>query len=182
MVSDIYTYGQWLQEYTHAQWSQWPDDLSLQNHLHAAYSDIYEKVEAVTDIDDFSSTIEYKLLGREFLQAVKRGNPATVAAYLDAGMSVNYQDPRTKQTALHVAAACRARAAIRVLVKHPDCNFIIRDRYGRLPSELAYEFGADPVLARYLTIKEFKQAKVEKKILKYRTTLSNITLSNIVRK
>ena len=172
MVSDIYAEGQWPQEYTHGKWSQWPDDLSLKDHLHAVYSDIYEKVKAVTSTDNFSSTIEYKLLGREFLQAVKRGTPATVAAYLDAGMPVNFQDPRTFQTALHVAAACRARAAIRVLVKHPDCNFIIRDRYGRLPSELAYEFGNDPALARYLTNKEFKYASAHRCALKYRETLS----------
>jgi hypothetical protein len=63
-----------------------------------------------------------------------------------------------------------------VLARQPDCNFILRDRHGRLPSELAYDFGNDPALSRYLTIKEFKQAKADNKILKYRKTLPALTV------
>jgi hypothetical protein len=148
-----------------------PEDIFLQKDFDIRYSDVFQKVAAVTRISGYKDTVEYRLLGRDFLQAVKRGNPETVLAYLKAGMPVNYQDPKTKQAALHVAAACKAREAIRALASRPDCNFILRDRHGRLPSELAYEFGVDPALARYLTIKEFKQAKAEGCTLKYRKTL-----------
>jgi hypothetical protein len=45
-----------------------------------------------------------------------------------------------------------------VLVQHwPD--FLIRDRRGRLASELAYLYGEDPAMAHLLGIKERKDAK-----------------------
>ncbi|MBS9405471.1 hypothetical protein KG088_17850 [Halomonas sp. TRM85114] len=135
------------------------------------YGDVRRNVSKVIRGRKKRDPIAYKMLGREFLQTVERGNPKTVDAYLEAGMPINYQDPVTKQSALHVAAAARAREAIRVLAKYPDCNYILRDRHGRLPSELAYVFGGDTALSRYLTIKEFKQAKSERCILKYRETL-----------
>ncbi|MBS9405470.1 ankyrin repeat domain-containing protein [Halomonas sp. TRM85114] len=119
---------------------------------------------------------EMKLLGRAFFQAVERGNPDTVASYLEEGMPVNYQDPDTKQAALHVAAACKAREAVRVLARQPDCNFILRDRRGRLPSEMAYAFGNDPALARYLGNKERTQAEAQGLKLTYRRTLPVLTV------
>ena len=64
---------------------------------------------------------------------------------------------RTGETALHAAAGSRARPAIRVLVQHwPD--FLIRDRQGRLASELAYLYGEDPAMAHLLGIRERKNA------------------------
>lgn len=143
----------------------------LEYYCDLEYGDIRTKIKKVIHDGERRHPLAYKMLGREFLQAVERGNPATVEAYLEAGMPVNYQDSGTDQSALHVAAAARARQAIRVLAKQPGCNFILRDRHGRLPSEMAYAFGNDPALARYLTIREFKQAKAEGCILKYRETV-----------
>ncbi|MGQ4878897.1 ankyrin repeat domain-containing protein [Billgrantia sp. LNSP4103-1] len=143
----------------------------LEYYCDLEYGDIRTKIKTVVHDKEGKHTLAYEMLGREFLQAVERGNPDTVEAYVEAGMPVNYQDVKTGQSALHIAAAARARQAVRVLARQPGCNFILRDRQGRLPSELAYAFGNDPALSRYLTIREFRQAKAENKILKYRKTL-----------
>ncbi|MEW8185651.1 MAG: ankyrin repeat domain-containing protein [Candidatus Thiodiazotropha endolucinida] len=98
-------------------------------------------------------------LSQQFLEAVERGNPETVKIFLDAGIDINYQHPRSGQTALHVAAAAQARQAVRVLLATGKCDFLIRDRLGRLASELAYTHGGDPAVARLLGNKERKQAE-----------------------
>jgi len=102
--------------------------------------------------------LERKLY-RDFLSAAERGNPQTLQIYLDTGIDVNFQDPKTGQTALHVSSASRAREAVRVLLASGKCDYLIRDRRGRLASELAYLYGEDPALARLLGNKERKQAE-----------------------
>jgi hypothetical protein len=98
-------------------------------------------------------------LGREFLKAAERGNASMVGGYIEEGFPPNYQDRLTLETALHVSAATRARKVLRVLVECGLCNFLLRDKGGRLASELAYLFGHDPAAARLLGIKERKQAE-----------------------
>ena len=96
-------------------------------------------------------------LGREYIEAARDGDGDLVRAFLEEGFPAAYFDERTRETALHAAAGSRARPAIRVLIQHwPD--FLIRDRNGRLASELAYLYGEDPVLAHLLGIKERKEA------------------------
>ena len=57
--------------------------------------------------------------------------------------------------------AAKARRVLRVLLDCGLCNFLLRDKGGRLASELAYLFGHDPAAARLLGIKESKQAEAE---------------------
>jgi ankyrin repeat protein len=98
-------------------------------------------------------------LGREFLNAAERGNAPVVGAYIEEGFPVNYQDRQTQETALHISAGTRARKVLRVLLDCGLCNFLLRDKGGRLASELAYLFGHDPAVARLLGTKERKQAE-----------------------
>ncbi|HYK79322.1 MAG TPA: ankyrin repeat domain-containing protein, partial [Micropepsaceae bacterium] len=100
-------------------------------------------------------------LGREFLKAAERGNAPVVGAYIEEGFPVNYQDRQTQETALHISAGTRARKVLRVLLDCGLCNFLLRDKGGRLASELAYLFGHDPAAARLLGIKEIKQAEMQ---------------------
>jgi len=100
-------------------------------------------------------------LGREFLKAVERGNAPVVGAYIEEGFPANYQDRRTQETALHISAAVKARKVLRVLLDCGLCNFLLRDKGGRLASELAYLFGQDPAAARLLATKERKQAEAQ---------------------
>jgi hypothetical protein len=100
-------------------------------------------------------------LGREFLKAAERGNGPVVGAYIEEGFPVNYQDRQTQETALHISAGTSARKVLRVLLDCGLCNFLLRDKGGRLASEVAYLFGHDPAAARLLGTKERKQAEAQ---------------------
>jgi hypothetical protein len=62
---------------------------------------------------------------------------------------------------VRVSAATRARKVLRVLLDCGLCNFLLRDKGGRLASELAYLFGQDPAAARLLGVKERRQAEAQ---------------------
>ena len=100
-------------------------------------------------------------LANRFLEAAAWGDEKIVQAYINLGFPVNYQDPRTGTTALHEAAGTQARDVVRFLIKLEECDFLIRDNKGRLPSEMAYLYGNDPALARLLGNKERKQAQAQ---------------------
>lgn len=100
-------------------------------------------------------------LGREFLHAAERGNAPMVGAYIEEGFPPNFQDRLTLETALHISAAARARWVLRVLLDCGLCNYLLRDKGGRLASELAYLFGQDPAVARLLGVKERKRAEAQ---------------------
>jgi ankyrin repeat protein len=103
----------------------------------------------------------YTDLGRQFVQAARECNARKLQLLLDQDAPVNYKDPSDKMTALHYIAAYRARPALRVLLKSGKCDFLIRDGQGRLPSQLAREFGRDDAMARLLLIKEIRQAQAQ---------------------
>jgi len=109
-------------------------------------------------------------LGREFLIAAEHGDAATIMSFLNAGFPANWQDPETGEAALHVAAACKARKVLRILLDTGFCDYLLRDAQGRLASELAYLFGEDPAAARLLGNKERKQAEAQGVALKRRGT------------
>lgn len=104
---------------------------------------------------------EVAALGQEFLKAAERGNAALVAAFLQEGFPASYQDPQTGESALHIAAAGQGRKVLRVLLTVKALDYLLRDRQGRLASELAYTVGEDPAVARLLGIKERKQAEAD---------------------
>jgi ankyrin repeat protein len=100
-------------------------------------------------------------LGREFLKAAKRGDARKIAQLLEQDAPVNFVDSLDLATALHYIAAYRARPALRVLIKSDKLDFLVRDWEGRLPSEIAREYGHDDAMARLLAIKEMRQAQEE---------------------
>lgn len=140
----------------------------------AAPPDIAKVLSAIPTIDPKKDGVQ-KLFGNvperfvreltelrhDYYEAVARGNPHKLKQVLDKGFPINFQNPETDETALHSLAAGGARAAIRVLLAHADCDFLIRDKQGRLASELAYLYGRDPALARLLGNKERKQAQAQ---------------------
>lgn len=82
-------------------------------------------------------------------------------AFTLEGFGVNEQDKNTGETALHIAAACRAHKVLKVLLETEKCDFLLRDKKGRLASEMAYLHGNDPAVARLLGIKERKQGDAQ---------------------
>jgi len=105
--------------------------------------------------------VNYMELGLEFVEAARECNAAKLQRLLDRNAPVNYPDPWDQSTALHYIAAYRARPALRILLKSGKCDFLIRDGQGRLPSQLAREYGHDDAMARLLLIKEVQQAQAQ---------------------
>ena len=99
--------------------------------------------------------------GEEYLLAAERGDAHFFELYLSFGMPVNFQHPKTGETALHIAAARRARHIIRSALKTGQCDFLLRDKQGRLASELAHLFGRDPAITRLLGLKERAQGEAQ---------------------
>ena len=102
----------------------------------------------------FRSNVGYFLL-----QAAQRGNPEKLKIFVEEEYPLDYQDPLTGETVLHILAAGRARKALRAVLKSNKIDYLLRDSKGRLASEMAYIYGRDPVVARLLRIKERKQAE-----------------------
>lgn len=96
-----------------------------------------------------------------FLRAAEQGDTRRLDQLIAKGVPVNSRDRATGGTALHYAAAHGARGTLRVLVKSKQCDFLIRDKRGRLPSELAGVYGRDPAMARLLLKKEVQQARTQ---------------------
>ncbi len=99
--------------------------------------------------------------GEEYLLAARRGDAHFFELYLSFGMPVNYQHPKTGETALHIAASRRARHIIRAILKTGKCDFLVRDNQGRLASEMAHLYGRDPAVTRLLGLKERKQGEAQ---------------------
>ena len=97
-------------------------------------------------------------LGKDWLDAARCGDAAAVRAYIEEGFPIWYRDRRTGETALHAAAGSQARIILRALLPR-WVGFLVRDRQGRLASELAYLYGEDPAMARLLGSKERKEGE-----------------------
>ena len=95
-------------------------------------------------------------------RAAQQGDARRVEQLIAGGVPVNSRDRATGATALHYAAAGGSRGVLRTLIKSPECDFLVRDKKGRLPSELAGVYGRDPAMARLLLKKEVAQARTLK--------------------
>jgi ankyrin repeat protein len=100
-------------------------------------------------------------IGLQFLEAAKDGDAPELEQLLEEQAPVNFIDPVDHATALHYIAAYAARPALRVVLSSGKCDHLIRDAEGRLPSEIAREYGHDRAMARLLLIKEVRQARAQ---------------------
>lgn len=98
-----------------------------------------------------------KVYGEKLIGQVRKGNASAVLLLILNGADVNARDSEG-MTALHHAAAIRARACIRVLVGSDQCDYLIKDLKGRYASDLAGEWGNDYAVERLLENKQIKQA------------------------
>lgn len=122
-------------------------------------SRLFQELRAALDADEEEKDAKLAAMAASFLGAADSGNAARLEAYIGAGFPLDVTEPRSGQTALHMAASSSARACVRALIGSKNVNLLARDKKGRLPSEMAYMFGGDPALSRWLAIKEKKQAK-----------------------
>ena len=94
----------------------------------------------------------------EFLRAAEHGDDETITRLIAQDVPVNMKERLTGAAALHYIAAHDARPALRAIMKSDKLDYLIRDRQGRLPSELAFVDGDDPAMAKLLRMKEERQA------------------------
>jgi len=92
------------------------------------------------------------------MECAKAGQANGISIFLDRGYNANLQDAEGL-TALHHAAARGARACIRVLVASGKCDYLLKDKRGRFPSQLAIAYGRDVAIARLLAKHERQQAR-----------------------
>ena len=87
-----------------------------------------------------------------FLEAVEFGDTARVEKDIAEGViDINYTEPVTGLTALHIAAARNAVAVLRLLVKSGRCDYGIKDAQGRTAANVAVTVGRNPAVGRYLS-------------------------------
>lgn len=101
------------------------------------------------------------VLQNELIAAAEKCDSRRLEQLIRRGAPINYSDSTTGATALHYAAMYDARPAFRILLKTGKCDFLIRDKLGRLASELAGEYGHDPAMARLLLMLEVRQARAQ---------------------
>jgi hypothetical protein len=99
-------------------------------------------------------------LERELIEAVKTNSFQYTKAALKQGANPNFKDDEG-MTALHHAAAIGARTSLRMLVASGKCDYLIADKRGRFPSDLAIEWSRDFAVARLLTRKRLEQAHAQ---------------------
>ncbi len=86
-----------------------------------------------------------------FLEAVNIGDVDKVrAALADPAIDINYTEPGTGLTALHIAAGRNAVAVLRLLIGTGRCDPGIRDSQGRTAAAVAVTVGRNPAVGRYL--------------------------------
>ena len=86
-----------------------------------------------------------------FLEAVNFGDMDKVRRYLkDPAININYAEPGTGLTALHIAAGRNAGAVLRLLVSTRKCDYTLKDAEGRTAATIAVVVGRNPAAGRYL--------------------------------
>ncbi len=112
---------------------------------------------AIPELGDLSSE-DREAFGVHLIEAVKRGYLEPVQSLIAAGVNVNFRDRLMGATALHYAAAYRFHSALVSLIRSGRCDYLIRDKRGLYPSEVAYEIADDPRVGAILARKEARQA------------------------
>lgn len=94
---------------------------------------------------------ERRRLHAAFLEAVNIGDVDRVRQSLsNPGIDVNYAEPGTGLTALHIAAGRNAVAVLRLLVGTARCDLGAKDAQGRTAAKVAVTVGRNPAVGRYL--------------------------------
>jgi len=101
-------------------------------------------------------------LGIQLIEAAKEpfDDGQEVKRLLDLDAPVNYPERSTGATTLHIAAGYNDVATVKIVLDHPEVDCTIRDKQGRLASELAE--AVNPELAQLIIDKEAEQAAVKK--------------------
>lgn len=127
--------------------------------LSGSLKEVIESITIMTDLTDEEKQ-ERKLfeLGMDFLDSANHGAVSHGKEYIDAGLDVNFRDPVTLKTALHVAAHT-CTEFVRILVNTGECDYLAQTKEGEMPFERV-QFENRSVY-RLLFRKACQQAKAE---------------------
>ncbi len=98
----------------------------------------------------------------QFLHTADQADAARFHAFLDLGVPVNFQHPRSLETALHIT--CSRNTANRLteqLLRHRETDFMLRDHLGRRAWNNAVFFGLESTLAQQVLDATLQQAIAE---------------------
>ncbi|ODT21629.1 MAG: hypothetical protein ABS35_16815 [Kaistia sp. SCN 65-12] len=94
---------------------------------------------------------ERRRLHAAFLEAVNIGDVDKVRQFLaNPAIDINYAEPGTGLTALHIAAGRNAVAVLRLLLATERCDLGMKDAQGRTAAIVAVTVGRNPAVGRYL--------------------------------
>lgn len=110
---------------------------------------------------ELQSLAVFGRLTESFFRAAEEGDVILVLAYLLEGFPANYQNEKTGETALHIAAAVNAVDVVRVLVSIGNCDYLLRDKRDRLAVELAISEADNWAIAKLLGKKSREQGKIQ---------------------
>ncbi|MDE8654204.1 ankyrin repeat domain-containing protein [Novosphingobium album (ex Liu et al. 2023)] len=97
----------------------------------------------------------------QFIDSASYGDAVVVERYISSNGDVNRQvDDDIGLTALHHAIGSRAYQVVELLLSHPQIDLTIRDRLGRLPSDVAFKVAQDGALGDRLIELEAEQRHV----------------------
>ena len=100
---------------------------------------------------DKTNDAERRRLHAAFLEAVNIGDLERVRQSLgNPAIDINYAEPGTGLTALHIAAGRNAVAVLRLLTATDRCDLGIKDAQGRTAVVVAVTVGRNPAVGRYL--------------------------------
>ncbi|HKJ74227.1 MAG TPA: ankyrin repeat domain-containing protein [Alphaproteobacteria bacterium] len=96
--------------------------------------------------------------GELLIRAVEHGEAEKVRSLIDEGVDVNFRDEANGATALHYAAALSAQFCLLELIRSGQCDYLVRDKQGLYPSEVAFEIADNLRIGSILAEKEADQA------------------------
>ena len=145
--------------------------ISLDKWKEFQHKDEKVKAEKVVRLSDHKSDkVDDLTINDRFLGAAHRADDVQVRVFLNSGdVDINYQDPKSKCSALHLAAVFAATAVLKELIKEPDLQYLVFSATGKLPSQFAWE-NDEPGMATFLQKKEIAEA--EAKGLDYKELLA----------
>ncbi len=108
-------------------------------------------------------------LGKKFIQSLMDYDPHAIADCINADVDINYQDPETGMTALHLAVARQMVDVLKILFNREDLVYLVQDKNGKFPSQLAYEIVGNATLGERLMKRERQEAEAQE--LDYRELL-----------
>lgn len=95
-------------------------------------------------------------------RAIEVGDGNLLLKLISEGGDVNARGSITKASLLHLAAANSAHQCLAVLARTRQCNYLVRDANGYLPSEIAFIHSSDSRAGVFLARMEARQLVAKK--------------------